>query len=168
MSPDTREYDLACLIVNFGLGSKVLRIAKANGVAGGTVFIGRGTLKSRWLEFFEINESRKEIVLMVSRKDVIRKVLPILNHELGLCKPNHGIAFRTELSSIAGSRPVNRPEYKPEPEKVGEKMYQAIYVIVSKGKAEDVVDAAAAAGARGGTIINARGSGIQYSIDLTA
>jgi nitrogen regulatory protein PII len=39
-------------------------------------------------------------------------------------------------------------------------MYSAIFVIVDRGKAEEVVDAAKAAGARGATIMNARGSGI--------
>jgi len=38
--------------------------------------------------------------------------------------------------------------------------HSAIYTIVDKGKAEAVIEAAAKAGARGGTIINARGSGI--------
>ena len=38
-------------------------------------------------------------------------------------------------------------------------MYQAIYVIVKKGEAERAVEAAQAAGAKGGTIINARGAG---------
>jgi nitrogen regulatory protein PII len=39
-------------------------------------------------------------------------------------------------------------------------MYKAICTIVDRGKGEDVMDAANSAGARGGTIINARGSGI--------
>lgn len=39
-------------------------------------------------------------------------------------------------------------------------MYRAIFVVVDKGKAENVMDVAREAGARGGTIINARGSGI--------
>lgn len=39
-------------------------------------------------------------------------------------------------------------------------MYQSINVIVDKGKGEDVIDAATSAGSKGGTIINARGSGI--------
>lgn len=38
--------------------------------------------------------------------------------------------------------------------------YQAIYTIVDKGKAEWVIEAAAKGGASGGTVINARGSGI--------
>ena len=38
-------------------------------------------------------------------------------------------------------------------------MYNIIYVIVEKGKAEDVIDAANKAGSTGATIINARGAG---------
>lgn len=38
-------------------------------------------------------------------------------------------------------------------------MYHVINIIVDKGKAEEVVDAANLAGSTGGTIINARGSG---------
>lgn len=40
-------------------------------------------------------------------------------------------------------------------------MYSAIFVVVERGKAEAVIETAEYAGSRGGTIINARGSGIQ-------
>lgn len=39
-------------------------------------------------------------------------------------------------------------------------MYKAIFTIVDRGKGENVMDAAKEAGAKGGTIINGRGSGI--------
>lgn len=39
-------------------------------------------------------------------------------------------------------------------------VYKAIFVVVDKGKGERVMDVAKEAGARGGTIVNARGSGI--------
>ena len=50
-------------------------------------------------------------------------------------------------------------------------MYNIIYVVVDKGKAEDVIDAAKKAGARGGTILNARGRGVHevehfFDIDI--
>lgn len=38
--------------------------------------------------------------------------------------------------------------------------YEAIFTIVNRGRGQEVMDAAQQAGARGGTIINARGSGI--------
>jgi len=44
--------------------------------------------------------------------------------------------------------------------------YNAIFAIVDKGNAEDVVDVATQAGAKGATIINARGSGIHETSKL--
>ena len=38
-------------------------------------------------------------------------------------------------------------------------MYNAIYTIVERGKADDVIEAAEKAGSKGGTVINARGAG---------
>ena len=38
-------------------------------------------------------------------------------------------------------------------------MYNAIYTIVEKGNADDVIEAAEKAGSRGGTVMHARGSG---------
>ena len=45
-------------------------------------------------------------------------------------------------------------------------MFHAITTIVEKGNAELVIDAATKAGAKGGTIINARGSGIHETKKL--
>lgn len=45
-------------------------------------------------------------------------------------------------------------------------MIQAILTIVDKGHAEEVIDAAVQAGSHGGTIINARGSGVHETATL--
>ena len=47
-------------------------------------------------------------------------------------------------------------------------MHQAIYVIVEKGNGEAVIEAAVKAGSTGGTIMNARGSGIHETSRLFA
>lgn len=164
------EYDLLCVIVNIGTGSKVIKFAKKNGILGATVFIGKGTVKSRILELLDLSEVRKEILLMIADRATSEKFLEKLYKEFKLDKPNHGIAFSTCIRDILGTK-----TYKCESERKygGDeiKMYNAIYVIVDKGKAEDVVAAAKKAGARGGTIINARGSGIHeynkiFSMDI--
>lgn len=45
-------------------------------------------------------------------------------------------------------------------------MYQVILTIVEKGSAEQVIDAAMKAGSHGGSIINARGSGVHETSRL--
>lgn len=166
-SPDIKEYELICLIVNFGLGSKALKIAKKNGVSGGTIFLGKGTIRNRILEFLELNDSRKEVVLMITDKLTAYQTLEAMNKDLAFNKPNHGIAFTISVAGLLGSKKYQLQNPK---ENRGEEttMYQAIYIIVDRGSAEDVIEAANQGGARGGTIINARGSGIHETHTLFA
>ena len=158
-SSDKKEVELLCMVVNYGFGSKVLKIARNNGISGGTIFLGKGTIKSRLLEFLDLCDTRKEIVLIISEKIQNNHVLEALNKELNLKKSNHGIAFTSSVSKILGVRntEINK---KVEIGGIDDIMYNAIFVVVDKGNAEDVIEAATSAGSRGGTIINARGSGI--------
>ncbi|MDD4238129.1 MAG: P-II family nitrogen regulator [Desulfotomaculaceae bacterium] len=160
-----KELELICLVLNYGLGSKALKIAKRNGVSGGTVFLGKGSIKNRLLEFLELNDYRKEIVLMIANKKTAYQALDVLNKELAFHKPNYGIAFTISVANLLGSKSCQYQDYN---ENRGEEntMHHAIFTIVDRGNAENVIDAATKGGARGGTIINARGSGIHETHTL--
>lgn len=152
------SHQLAVVIVNFGTGSKVLKIAKNAGVTGGTICLGRGTVKSALLDMLSLNDVRKEIVLMISDTETAFRALDAISQGLRLDKPNHGIAFSTNLASYFGLRVQS--DQRKEFETMEEGLYNAIFTVVDRGKGEEVVDAASAAGSKGATIINARGSGI--------
>ena len=154
---DTTNYELFCLIVNFGTGSRVLKIARNNGISGGTISLAKGTVASRLLEILDISDTRKEVVMMISEQKRAYDALEALNRELALQKPNHGVAFSVSVAGLVGMRKIN---YNKHREGSGNTMNSAIFVIVDRGNAEEVVDAAKTAGARGATVINARGSGI--------
>lgn len=162
---DIKEFELLCAIVNSGLGSKVMKLAKQNGIQGGTIFLGKGTVNNPILEFLELSDVRKEIVIMLGEKTIANNALEAINDKFNLSKPNHGIAFTSPVIGILGTTSLN---CKGVNEKRGAEntMYNSIYVVVDKGKAEDVVDVAKKVGARGGTIINARGSGIHETSKL--
>ena len=147
--------ELICVIVNFGHSGKVVKIAKQHGIQGDVVFHGMGTMKNHLLEFLELADIRKEIVLMVASKSVADASIEALDKKFDFKKPYHGIAFTMPLYDYVhkSSGGVN-------------KMYEAIFVIVDLGKAEDVMDAATKAGARGGTVIKARGAGRHEVIKL--
>lgn len=163
------QIELIQVIVNLGLGSKVLKIAKKQGVTGGTIYLGRGTVQSKLLNLFAISEIRKEIVMMLTTSNVARKTMDAIYQELHLEKPNHGIAFTTSVSMLAGTRNVGEiVDKKIVQRSEVTSMYQNITIIVDKGKAENVMEAAKKAGAKGGTIINARGSGIHETTKLFA
>ncbi|HHW46892.1 MAG TPA: P-II family nitrogen regulator [Clostridiales bacterium] len=165
MSPNQAvEFELVCVIVNFGLGSKILKIARRNGISGGTVFLGRGTVNNKILEFLGLSDIRKEIVIMLSNAKTAEQVIEKLDEEFHFEKPNHGIAFTAPVSSVIGVHSFTGET--TEPERSIDIMYQTIMVIVEKGKAEEVIDAATKAGSKGGTIINARGAGIHETSKL--
>lgn len=164
-SPEGKEIELICVIVNFGLGSDIIKFSKNHGITGGTVFFGKGTIKNAFLEFLDIAETRKEIVLMAAEATTAYTVLEELSRKYKFSKPNHGIAFSTSIGSILGTKSFTCKADK-ESRGVENLMYNLIMAVVDRGKAESVIEAAAKAGSKGGTIINARGSGIHETSKL--
>lgn len=153
-----QEYELICVIVNFGLGSKALKAARKIGVSGGTIMLARGTADNRWLRFFELTDIRKEIVLMVCEKELGRAALAEIDRVVKFTRPRHGIAFTMPVGGFIGD---SHHDYEFKEQNGGEtSMHRAVFVVVDKGKGETVMEMARAAGVRGGTIINGRGSGI--------
>ena len=148
---------LVC-VVNMGDASKVIKSAKKYGVSGATVSLGMGTIHSRVLDFLGINEIQKEIVSMVIEGGPAASTIKGIGEDMRFDKPHHGIAFTVSVLECAGSKKiVNKNSYDSE---AVNHMYQIIYTVVDRGRGEEVVEAANKAGARGGTIEHARGSGI--------
>ena len=162
---DRMEIVKACVIVNAGLGSKVLRKAKLCGVRGGTILLGMGTMCNRLLECLGLNDSRKEIIYMVAQRRTAHEALSKLNKDFDFEKPHHGIAFTTAVATVVGTH--GKAESEPNDERgANQTMYHAITTIVDRGRAEEVIDAAAKAGSKGGTILKARGSGVHETTKL--
>lgn len=159
------DIELIHIIINFGAGSKIIKTAKQCGVSGGTVTIGRGTVNNRILNYLGLSDVRKEVVFMVADKETAYHALEEMNKKFEFDKPNHGIAFTTSVSDTLETM-GNADENVKIERGVDNTMYHAITIIVDKGKAEDVIDAATKAGSKGGTIINARGSGIHETSKL--
>ena len=162
-----KDIEILCVIVKLGLGSKIMQRAKHFGISGGTVLLGKGTVNNKILDFIGLADIRKEVVLMISNKNIMDEALNKLDKEFKFEKPNHGIAFTTSITDVIGMRSFKCNEGINEGgfDKV---MYNSITIIVDKGRAEDVIDAATKAGSLGGTILNARGSGIHETSKVFA
>lgn len=166
-SSESEQWALLCAVVNFGASSKVMNILRQHGVLGGTIFLGKGSVKNHLLEILDLSDIRKEIVLSVTTPSLADQALEALNKQLAFHKPHHGIAFTIPTQAQIGLHHVESDPLK-ERRGVNKPMYNAIFVVVDKGKAEEVIEAANSAGSRGATIINARGSGIHETKMLFA
>ncbi len=154
-----------CCILNFGEGSKALKLAKEFGAMGGTVFLGRGTVRTEWLNKLGIVDVRKEIFVTAVKKNWEDVFYNELVGRFGLNTPRKGIAFSMPLKYCL------RADSSKWESNLGEKdvtnlSYQSIFVIVDKGLASEVLKAAESAGSTGGTVIHGRGSGTQEKAKL--
>ena len=159
------DIELICIIINFGLGSKLVKTAKRCGIKGGTILLAKGTTSNRILNYMGLSDVKKEVVIFVCDKETAIQTLEKINIEFKFCKPNNGIAFTTSICTSVGTRNYNCDNTQKKGG-VNHTMYHVITIIVEKGKAEDVIDAATKAGSKGGTIINGRGSGIHETSKL--
>lgn len=162
IAPKSNSFELVSIIVNFGLGSDIIKFSKQHEIIGGTIFFGKGTIKNAFLEFLDMAETRKEIVIMAVESTIANTFLEELNKKFKFCKPHHGIAFTTSITGISGATchtyKLNKGVENP--------MYNVITTVVAKGKGEDVIDAATKVGSKGGTIVNARGAGTNETSSL--
>ena len=89
-----------------------------------------------------------------------------MEKKLRIDVPGTGVAFTVPLSSIGGPRELAFLTQDQDFERQEEQTMQGterelLMVISNQGYSEQVMDAARAAGAAGGTVIHARGTGMQ-------
>ncbi|MCA9765957.1 MAG: P-II family nitrogen regulator [Carnobacterium sp.] len=159
------DYEIMCVIVNVGKGSKVVKIGKKNGISGGTIFYGQGTINNNLLKLLGLEDVRKEIVILAADRQVVKSALEEFTKLLHLDKRNQGIVFTVPIANLLGNKNYVYSQNAMS-RKVDQVMYQAIFTIVDSGEAEEVIAAAVAAGSQGGTVISGRGAGSHESSKL--
>lgn len=149
-----QEYELLCVIVDFGLGSKVVSMAKKNGISGGTIALGRGTVSGRLAELLGLTDTRKEIVFLAAKKLLGRNALKMFADELHLNKPKGGIAFAMPLGAFLGTGSYAY-EFRTQREvQAACTALSSLWWTRAGGRGDGC---GPGRGAKGGTIINARG-----------
>ena len=132
------------------------------------ITLGEGTARGDILDYLGLEASEKMVIFnfvqqhdwMLTKKD--------LQRNLQIDAPGEGIAFLVPLSSIGGKRTLqfllDRQEL-PESEEstLKDTTYELIVAIADQENLEMVMDAARGAGAYGGTVIHAKGTGMEYA-----
>lgn len=105
----------------------------------------------------------RAIVNILMENTAAEALLDTLTDQLHLHKPNHGIAYMTQVSTMGKC-----PAAQEEGESKGENnaMFKKLTIVVNLGMADDIMDITRAAGARGGTILHGRGTGAAYTEKL--
>ena len=104
----TNNHEVIFTIVNSGYAEEAMRVAREQGVRGGTILGARGVVNEDAAAFFGITlHADKEILMMVVDKEIRDNVLNALYKEMGLGKKSQGIVFSLPVSDVAGlAKPV--------------------------------------------------------------
>lgn len=146
--PTNVELDHITIILPQGMGEEVLKMAKQKGIANGTVSKGLGTANKDLMKEFEKHGRVRDFVSLVASTDLAEIFLKKLNEDLGFSQPGHGIAYAVNVNEVYADRLKNR-----NVEERTQSDVQVITSIIRHGNAETVMNAARAAGATGGTIL---------------
>lgn len=108
----TNNHEVIFTIVNSGYAEEAMRVAREQGVRGGTILGARGVVNEDAAAFFGITlHADKEILMMVVDKEIRDNVLNALYKEMGLGKKSQGIVFSLPVSDVAGlAKPVEEPK----------------------------------------------------------
>ena len=145
------------VIIGRGKANAILRKAQDCGATGGTIFLGEGTAQSKFLDAMGLNEIQKEILMISASDELSNKLHETLIKEFSFSKRNNGIAFSIPFKRCvlnADKQVVNTSENDIS------HTHYCIVTIVDKGRSKACLEAARAAGSRGGTLIHGRGAGV--------
>lgn len=153
-------FSLLVILVPYGQARRLIHKGRQLGLAGATTMIADGTVKSKVLDFLGINQIQKELILTVGEHDKLTAIMDELNRQYNVTRKNFGIAFIVPITYF--NKDTNGTPQNGSGEEI-KVMKSAIFTIVNRGCANDVVEATVKAGARGGTILHARGSGLNQA-----
>lgn len=130
--------------------------------------LGAGTASGDVLDYLGLEATEKAVVFTVLEEESWIKTKKNLRQKLQIDAPGEGIAFIIPLSSIGGKKALqfltSGQEFQKEEESaLKDTVYELIIVIANQGYIELVMDAARAAGAYGGTVIHAKGTGMEQA-----
>ncbi len=172
-------YSVITTIVNEGEGEEVVEHVRRNHQVGATILNASGSADhSRKTFNFEIIPS-KEIVLMVTKKNLCKDIYRIIHDALRTELPGRGVIFSTDIDGVAGIRekdfkherartgddfnpnhrtPLERPPEVRFTSAVNDaaKHQIAVLVLVDRGHTGEIIRLAETAGSLGATIIRGR------------
>lgn len=128
--------------------------------------LGYGTATHEILNYFGLDAAEKAVVFAVVEEDSWLLVKKKMQKQLQIDAPGGGISFIVPLSSIIGRKTLQflleSYDYQIKEEStLKNTTHELIVVIAQQGYTELIMSAARGAGAYGGTVIHAKGTGME-------
>lgn len=159
---------LMTTIVDRKMAKKYSELYKENEQHVMFVTLGSGTAANEILDYLGLENTEKAVIFSMQEESAWEKIKKQLQQKLKIDAPGGGIAFTIPLSSIGGKKTLQflleGQDYQKEEEStLKDTVHELIVVIADQGNIELIMDAARGAGAYGGTVIHAKGTGMEQA-----
>ena len=157
---------LMTTIANRNMLPKFLGFYQEQGVLVNLITLGRGTATSEVMDYFGLESAEKAVLFGVVTDDSWKSLKKALQNRFRIDVPGTGIAFTVPLASIGGKRELkflteHQDFVKGEEGTLKDTTHELLVVIANQGYSNLIMEAAKSAGAGGGTVIHARGTGME-------
>lgn len=169
---------LMTTIVDRKITNKYIDLYKENNLNVMLLTLGLGTASNDILDYLGLDNPEKAVAFSVIEEHSWIQIKKQLQKKLQIDAPGGGITFITPLSSIGGQKALHflletQDYQKQEETTLKNTTHDLIIVIAEHGYTNLIMDAARTAGAHGGTIIHAKGTGMEAAekfmgVSLTA
>ncbi len=124
--------------------------------------LGRGTATRKMLDLYGLADTEKVLACTVADAENTRQLIRAVRHRLYIDIPGNGILVAVPIKSVGGGKTLSYLTDNQTPDKALPELdpaHELIIVIANDGHSEPVMDAAREAGAGGGTVLHAKGTG---------
>lgn len=157
---------LLVVIVDRSRTDKVMNILREERIRFHFICLAEGTAGSEFVSLLGLNSIDKAVFCCLEPSFRIPGMLALLSEKLQLRKPGKGIAFVSPLTGLNNSvlQMIIKDTEMDRKEEEGKldnntkyvSKYDLILAVVNQGYVDEVMNAARAAGARGGTVLHGR------------
>ena len=158
--------NLALVIVNRAYDQNVIDICDELKLPAVLTVLGHGTAKDEHLKLYGLEETEKAALITIADSGQTKQLIKQLRRKLSIDIPGNGILACVPLKSVGGGKILS---YITKDMNVTEKApdlsvsHELILCIINQGFSDDVMSAARSAGATGGTVLHAKGTGADYA-----
>ncbi len=157
---------LMTTIVDRKIIKKYLELYRENELYVMFLTLGYGTASNEVLDYLGLDSIEKAVAYSVVEENTWLTVKKQLQKKLRIDAPGGGIAFVTPLSSVGGTKALhflleNADYQKQEESSLKNTDHDLIVIIAEQGYTDLIMDAARGAGAYGGTVVHAKGTGME-------
>lgn len=138
------------------------RIYRELGLPVALTMLGRGTAKPEHLTMRGLPPTEKAVVSTVADREQTARLFRRTKEEMFIDIPGNGVMTAVPIKSVGGANILayltdQKPGTPGRPDMTFS--HELILIVLNEGFSDDVMDAARGAGAGGGTVLSAKGTG---------